>query len=92
MDPVTIAAIVSGGEAIAALIQKLVAARDDDAAAVLADLKVELAKMNASLEEGGAVDQAFAADDAKLQAAIDAADKAVGDGSGSTGAPTGSKP
>lgn len=77
MDPVTIAAIVSGGEAIAALIQKLVASRDEDAVAVAADLRAEIAKMNAALETGGEVDAEFAADDARLQAAIDSNTKAT---------------
>lgn len=70
MDPVTIAALISGGEAIAALIQKLIAAKDADAAAVAADLAGELQKMKTLLDSGGAVDQAFAADDAKLDKAI----------------------
>lgn len=88
MDPVTIAALVAGGESIVALIQKLIAAKGEDAAAAVADLQAELAKMKAQLDPGGAVDQAFAKDDAALESAIDAA----GDGSGASGAPVAAKP
>ncbi len=73
MDPVTIAALIAGASSIAALVQKLVAAKGEDAVAALADLQLEVAKMKSMLDPGGALDQALAAHDAVLDAAIAAA-------------------
>ena len=75
MDPVTIAAVVSGISALGQLAAKLITSRGDDAAAALADMRTELGKLHAILDPGGDLDKALAAHDAALDVAIEAAKK-----------------
>ena len=71
MSPELITAIVSAGGTLIALAAKFISAPDPQA--VLLEMRAELAKMQTALGAGGAIEQALAANNAKLDAAIAAA-------------------
>ncbi len=73
MSPELITAIVSAGGTLIALAAKFISSPDP--VAVLAEMRAELAKMQAALGEGGTMELALAAHNATLDAAI-AAEKA----------------
>ena len=73
MDPATIAAIVAAGGSLVSVIAKMIQAPDP--AAVLQEMRDELAKLQAAIGPGGTLEQMIAANNAALDDAI-AAEKA----------------
>lgn len=74
MDPATIAAIVAAGGSLVSVIAKMIQAPDP--AAVLQEMRDELAKLQAAIGPGGTLEQAIAANNAALDDAIAAEEKA----------------
>jgi hypothetical protein len=70
VDPAIIAGSLSAAGSVISMLGKLI--DTPDPAVVLADMRAELAKMQAALGPGGAVERALAVSNTELDAAIEA--------------------
>ncbi len=68
MDPATIAAIVAAGGSLVGLVAKMI--QTPDQAAVLQEMRDDLAKLQAAIGPGGTLEQMIAANDKALDDAI----------------------